>query len=59
VQSLAENGMALIADPGRTALNDFRTECVALGARVRTRHAALHEDGPAKLTITIYEVRLG
>jgi len=59
VRSLADNGMALIADPGRAALNSFRDECVALGARVGTRREVLHEDGTAKLTITIYEVRLG
>jgi predicted nicotinamide N-methyase len=59
VNSLAPDGVGLIADPGRVALNACLDECRALGASVRERWAERHEDGAAKHTITIYEVRLG
>jgi len=59
VGALAPGGMALIADPGRVALNAWLTECTSLGALVRERRAVRHEDGSAKHVITIYEVRLG
>lgn len=57
--AIAPGGMALIADPGRVALQACLDECTALGATVRDRCAVWHEDGAAKHTITIYEVRLG
>jgi predicted nicotinamide N-methyase len=59
MQSLAPDGVALVADPGRAALDEFLRECVALGARVGGHHAAGHDDATAKVTITIHEVRLG
>jgi predicted nicotinamide N-methyase len=59
VDALAPGGIALIADPGRVALSACLAECTALGATVRERRAVRHEDGPAKHTITIHEVRLG
>lgn len=59
VGALAPKGVALIADPGRVALNACLAECGALGATVRQRCWVLHEDGVTKHTITIHEVRLG
>lgn len=59
VGALTAGGMALIADPGRVALNACLAECTSLGAVVRERRTVRHEDGPAKHTITIHEVRLG
>ncbi len=59
VGALAPDGVALIADPGRVALNACLAECAALGAMVRKRCAVQHEDGVTKHTITIHEVRLG
>jgi predicted nicotinamide N-methyase len=59
VGALAPNGVALIADPGRVALNACLAECAALGAVVRQRRAVRHEEGVTKHTITIHEVRLG
>jgi predicted nicotinamide N-methyase len=59
VGALAPTGVALIADPGRVALNACLAECAALGAVVRERCAVRHEDGVTKHTITIHEVRLG
>ena len=59
VGALKPDGMAMIADPGRVALNACLAECTALGAVVRERCAVRHEDGVTKHTITIHEVRLG
>lgn len=59
VQSLAEGGLALIADPGRRALDGFRDACVALGARVCVRRAVPQGHGAKEMTITIHQVRLG
>lgn len=59
VAALAPDGVALIADPGRVALQACLAECTALGAVVRERRAVRHEDGVTKHTITIHEVRLG
>ncbi|MBW7932438.1 MAG: methyltransferase domain-containing protein [Gemmatimonadaceae bacterium] len=59
VHALAPDGLALIADPGRVALEACLNECTALGATVRERRSVQHEDGAAKHTITIHEVRLG
>lgn len=59
VHSLAPDGVALVADPGRAALGGFLDECVALGARVGEHHSAGHDNVSAKRTITIHEVRLG
>lgn len=59
VGALAPDGVALVADPGRVALEACLAECTALGAVVRERRAVRHEDGVTKHTITIHEVRLG
>jgi predicted nicotinamide N-methyase len=59
VGALAPDGVALIADPGREALQACLAACTALGAVVRERRAVRHEDGVTKHTITIHEVRLG
>ncbi|MEK7240324.1 MAG: methyltransferase domain-containing protein [Gemmatimonadota bacterium] len=59
VQSLAPDGVALIADPGRAALGSFRDACVALGGRVGEPRDARVEGCSTKREITIYEVRLG
>lgn len=59
VGALAPDGVALIADPGRVALQACLAECTALGAVVRERRAVRHEDGVTKHSITIHEVRLG
>ena len=59
VGALTPDGVALIADPGRVALQACLAECAALGAVVRERCAVRHEDGVTKHTITIHEVRLG
>jgi predicted nicotinamide N-methyase len=59
IRCLAPGGIALLADPGRVALEGFLAECAALGATVRERSSVRHEEGAARHTITIHEVRLG
>jgi predicted nicotinamide N-methyase len=59
VAALSASGLALIADPGRVALGACLAECAALGAAVRERRSVRYEDGAARHTITIHEVRLG
>jgi predicted nicotinamide N-methyase len=57
VATLAPRGMALIADPGRTALLAFVTACEQRGCTVGVRAKVPWRDGAAKQTITIHEVR--
>ena len=59
VQSLAPGGVALVADPGRPALEGFLTACAGLGASVSPHGSARPASGPAERQITIHEVRLG
>ena len=59
VQSLAPGGIALVADPGRAALEGFRRACVDLGASVSVHQVSHHEHDAAGHQITIHEVRLG
>lgn len=59
VEALAPNGVGLIADPGRVALNACLDAIREHGATVRERRSVRHEEGSAKHTITLYEVRLG
>jgi predicted nicotinamide N-methyase len=57
VFSLAPGGRALIADPGRVALLTFVTACEQRGCTVATRERVPWQEGTAKQTITIHEVR--
>jgi predicted nicotinamide N-methyase len=56
VASLAPGGVALVADPGRTALLSFVTACEQRGCTVGIRARVPWTDGTAKQTITIHEV---
>jgi predicted nicotinamide N-methyase len=56
VATLAPHGVALIADPGRTALLAFVTACEQRGCTVRVRAKIPWREGKAKQTITIHEV---
>ena len=49
--------MALVADPGRVAVLTFVTACEERGCAVGVRAKVPWEDGAAKQTITIHEVR--
>lgn len=57
VATLAARGVALVADPGRTALLTFLTACEQRGCTVGVRTKVPWQDGAAKQTITIHEVR--
>jgi predicted nicotinamide N-methyase len=56
VTSLASDGMALVADPGRVALLSFVTACEQRGCTVAIRARVPWTDGAAKQTITIHEI---
>ena len=55
--ALAPNGVALVADPGRTALLTFVTACEQRGCTVGVQARVPWQEGTAKQTITIHEVR--
>jgi ETFB lysine methyltransferase len=57
VASLAPDGVALVADPGRVALLSFVTACEQRGCTVGIRARVPWTDGTAKQMITIHEVR--
>ena len=57
VKTLAPRGVALVADPGRTALLTFVTACEQRGCTVGVRAKVPWQEGIAKQTITIHEVR--
>jgi predicted nicotinamide N-methyase len=54
--SLTDDGIAFIADPGRTALPAFIESCVAHGLQVSTRMRIPHHDGAIEQVITIHQV---
>jgi len=56
VATLAPRGIALVADPGRTALLSFVTACEQRGLAVAVRARVPWQEGAAKQTITIHEV---
>jgi predicted nicotinamide N-methyase len=56
VATLVPGGVALVADPGRTALLAFVTACEQRGLAVAVRARVPWRDGAARQTITIHEV---
>lgn len=54
--SLTDDGVAFIADPGRTALPAFIESCVARGLQVSSRMRVPHHDGAIEQVITIHQV---
>lgn len=54
--SLTDDGVAFIADPGRTALPAFIEACVARGLQVSSRMRVPHHDGAIEQVITIHQV---
>jgi len=57
VASLAPDGVALVADPGRVALLSFVTACEQRGCSIAIRARVPWTDGSARQTITIHEIR--
>ncbi|MFI5310233.1 MAG: class I SAM-dependent methyltransferase [Gemmatimonadales bacterium] len=56
VATLAPGGVALVADPGRTALLAFVTACEQRGCAIGVRARVPWQEGSVKQTITIHEV---
>jgi predicted nicotinamide N-methyase len=54
--SLAPQGRALIADPGRAAFGTFVAECTSIGLAIAQRMRIPHHDGALHQVITIHEV---
>lgn len=55
--SLAPGGVALVADPGRVAVDDFLHTARALGLSVATSEKLPFVEGDIRQTITIFELR--
>lgn len=55
--SVAPGGVALMADPGRIGMDDFRLECAERNLRIVERLKVPHQDGAINQVITIYEIR--
>jgi ETFB lysine methyltransferase len=56
-QSLGDRGCALMADPGRIAVDDFLKVCKTLKLRVTEPVKVPFEAGEIRQTISIYEIR--
>lgn len=55
--AMTSDGTALVADPGRVAINEFLRECGARGLQVSERTRVPFEDGAIRQVITIHEIR--
>jgi len=55
--SLAAEGIAFVADPGRVALPEFIEACDGRGLDVAVRMRVPHDDGAIHQVITIHEIR--
>jgi predicted nicotinamide N-methyase len=55
--SLAENGVAFVADPGRVARENFLRAIDAIHLTVTAQRDLPFEDGSIRQTITVFEIR--
>ncbi|HMA24070.1 MAG TPA: hypothetical protein VKP00_08745 [Gemmatimonadaceae bacterium] len=53
---LAPAGVALVADPGRVARDDFIRALTPLGLEVRGREPVAYRDREIRQTITLFEI---
>ena len=53
---LAPAGVALVADPGRVARDDFLRALTPLGLEVRRRDLVAYRDQEIRQTITVFEI---
>lgn len=53
---LSKTGIALIADPGRIAIENFKNVCVEMGMTVNTASQMPFQAGKIRQTITIYSI---
>lgn len=56
-RTLADGGVAIVADPGRMAAPAFVDACPAAGLRVERARRLPYEEGTVRQTIDLYEVR--
>ena len=56
-RTLEPEGMATVADPGRTAATAFVSHCEALGLSVHARRKIRFEEGSIRQMIQLYDVR--
>lgn len=56
--TLADGGLGLVADPGRRTAEMFAEECARCGLSINPVRQATATDSAARVTISIYEVRL-
>jgi predicted nicotinamide N-methyase len=55
-RTLARSGMAIIADPRRTALPEFLRECEARGLAVSSVESWRYAEGEVRQTILVHEL---
>ncbi len=56
-RTLAEGGVAVVADPGRMATPAFVEACPIVGLRIHQARRLSYEEGTVRQTIDLYEVR--
>jgi predicted nicotinamide N-methyase len=54
--TLANDGLAVVADPGRVGRDEFVRELGKVGLKVRDRRAVPFEDGVIRQTITLFRI---
>lgn len=55
-RTLARGGIALVADPGRSALPSFLRECIARGLAVSSVESWRYSEGDVRQTILVHEL---
>ena len=56
-RTLADGGVAVVADPGRMATPAFIAACPAVGLRIERARRLPYEEGAVRQTIDLYEIR--
>lgn len=56
-RTLAEDGVAIVADPGRMATPAFIEACPSIGLRIERARRLPYEEGAVRQTIDLYEIR--
>lgn len=56
-RTLSEDGVAIVADPGRMATPAFIDECPKAGLRIERARRLPYEEGAVRQTIDVYEIR--
>ena len=56
-RALAPHGVAIVADPGRLALPDFRAHAAAIGLTIEDAERVPYEAGAVKQEVQVMRVR--